>query len=92
MSLTLNALKRAPILDQDGVQTTGTTHAATTTAPGIVAASASFPGNPWYLIGIAEGTADVTVTRLADGQSVTKSVTVVAGVPFDWSLGEEVSA
>lgn len=89
---TINALKKAPILDQDGAQTTASTHTAVSSAPGIVAASQSFPGNPWYLVGIAEGTADVTVTRLADGQSVTKAVSVVAGVPFDWSLGAESPA
>ena len=89
-SLTLNALKKAPLLDQDGADITAPAFTAVSSDTAIV--SLSFPGYKWHAIGVSAGVASVTVTRVVDGASKTHDIEVIAAVPFDWSLGTESPA
>jgi uncharacterized protein YjdB len=87
---TLNALKKAPILDQDGQGMLDTNFGVSSSDP-LVARAQSY-GGVLYVTGVAAGTVVITATRNADGAVATLDVTVVAATPFAISLGEEVPA
>lgn len=87
---TLNATKKAPILDQDGTHI-GNGHAVTSSNPS--AAAVSQQGDYlWWVTGVAAGDAEITAVRSLDGATATLPVTVVAATPFAISLGAEVPA
>lgn len=91
--LTINALKKAPILDANGA-TLGTGYTATSDAAAIakVTAPGGTNGTAWTVTGVSAGVAGITVQRNLDGVSVTHSVEVIGADPFDWHLGTEVAA
>ena len=86
---TLNATKKAPILDQNGDQL-GYGYAVTSSDPAIAQVVTAF--DRYYLAGISAGSATVTATRSIDNAVATLDVEVVAAVPFTISLGAEVPA
>lgn len=87
---TLNALKKAPILNEAGVAlNAGYTVTSSDTA---VASVARPTGSSWYVTGVTAGMATLTATRTLDGAVATLPVEVVAAVPFSISLGAEVPA
>ena len=88
---TLNALKKAPILDQNGANL-ATGHTVTSSDPAVVAISKGLSNSPFYAVGIAAGLATVTATRTLDGAIATLDVEVIAAVPFAITLGAEVPA
>ena len=77
---TLNALKRAPILDQDGAHINGD-FGVTSTDQAVARVGLASPNN-WYAIGVAAGSATITATRPVDGAVATLEVTVHRGCPF----------
>lgn len=87
---TLNALKKAPILDQDGVNIEAPAYSVTTSDP--LVAPVSYPGYKWHVSGLAAGTATITATRTLDGAVAVIGVEVVAPAPFSISLGAESPA
>lgn len=90
MPVPLNALKKAPILNEAGVALAATKYSAVSSNPAAVAIVTS-SGN-LFAQGIAAGTATVTATRLLDGATATLDIEVFAAVPFTISLGIEVAA
>ena len=86
----LNALKKAPILDQDGAIITAPAYSVTTSDP--LVAPVSYPGYQWHVSGLAAGLATITATRTLDGAVAVLEVEVVAPAPFAISLGAEVPA
>ena len=91
MAVTLNALKKAPILDQ-GAAPLITGYSVTSSNPAIVGIAKTSNSSPFYAVGIAAGTATVTATRALDGAVASLDVEVVAAAPFAISLGAEVPA
>ena len=87
---TLNATKKAPILDGAG-NGLSTGHNVTSSDPAIVSVGYG-PNYQWFATGIAAGEATITAVRTLDNATATLPVTVVAATPFSISLGAEVSA
>ena len=87
---TLNALKKAPIRDESGVALS-TGHNVTSSDPTKVAVGYG-QNYAWFATGLAAGTSTITAVRTLDNATATLEVTVVAGVPFATSLGDEVPA
>ena len=87
---TLNALKRANILNEAGDDLHAPSYSATSSDPAV----ASINNIDSYLsvTGVSAGTATITATRALDGAVATLDVTVVAADPFTISLGAEVPA
>lgn len=88
---TLNALKRAPILNQDGVHIGGD-HVVTTSNPTVAALSQAYGNYQWWVVGVKGGTATITATRNTDGAVATLEVDVLAAAPFSIALGAEQDA
>ena len=86
---TLNATKKAPILNEAGDQL-GHGYAVTSSNPAVAQVVTAF--DAYSLAGIAAGAVTVTATRAIDGAVATLDVEVVAAVPFTISLGAEVPA
>ena len=87
---TLNALKKAPILDQDGAVITAPAYSVTTSDAAV--APVTYPGYEWHVTGQAAGSATITATRTLDGAVAVLEVEVVAATPFSISLGAESPA
>lgn len=88
---TLNALKKAPILDEAGAQLAGAGYAVTSSDPA-VASIHQETGYAYWVTGVAAGSAVLTARRAIDGAEATLNVTVVAATPFAIALGAEVPA
>ena len=87
MAATINVHKKAPILDQDGVQMTSAD--AVTSSNPTVCSIANDAG--LFAVGNLPGTATISAIRIADGSTASLDVEVV-GLPFAISLGPEVDA
>jgi hypothetical protein len=88
---TLNALKKAPVLNEAGIQLKNSTGTVTTSDASVVSAVSDGSGS-WWAVGIGGGSAVLTASRHLDGATATLPVTVVAAVPFAIALGAEVPA
>lgn len=90
MSVPLNALKKAPVLDQSGAGLVGSKYTVTSSNPGAVTVTTS--GGAYYVVGVAAGTSTITATRTLDGAVATLDVEVLAATPFSITLGAESPA
>lgn len=88
---TLNALKRAPVLNEAGQILTQAGYSVTSSDPA-VALVRYVSGSGYYVVGVAAGTATVTATRTLDAAVATLEVQVLAAAPFSISLGAESPA
>lgn len=89
MAVTLNALKKAPILNEAGTALAATKYLAVSSNPAVVEISVAAN---LYVVGRAAGTATVTATRGLDGAVAVLDIEVIAAAPFTISLGAEVAA
>ena len=89
---TLNALNKAPVLNQDGIQITSIGHQLASSDTGVASVAYEPGSGNWWATGVAAGTATLTATRTLDGAVATLEVTVTAAVPFAISLGAESPA
>jgi len=87
---TLNALKKAPVLNEAGGSMPNSKYSLASSDIGIVGVGTV--SNAFYAIGVSAGDATLTATRLLDGAIATLEVTVIAAAPFAISLGAEVAA
>lgn len=87
---TINALKKAPLVNQDGANMTSAGYTAVSTDPTVVKVATAT--GTWFATGLTAGTATVTATRTLDGTTAIHTVEVVAAAPFNWHLGAESAA
>ena len=87
---TLNALKKAPIVNEVGVQLD--TRAHTITSSDTAVAKITTSNYTAFLTGITGGHVTVTATRALDGAIATLEVDVLEAVPFSIGLGAELPA
>lgn len=87
---TLNALNKAPILNQSD-EPLGVGSFSVTSSDAMVA-QAFIADGQWLAKGISAGTATLTATRLVDSATATLAVEVIAASPFTIHLGAESPA
>lgn len=91
MAVTLNALKKAPVLDENGNKMSAG-YTVTSSDPSVVRVSQAYGNYEFYAVGVVAGTATLTATRALDGAVATLDIEVIAASPFAISLGAEVAA
>jgi len=84
----LTTTQKAMLLDGNDEAITFAAYAAVSSDPALV--SVVTMGSALGVAGNAAGSADITVTRSADGLAVTNTVTVEGSVPFTWHLAVPV--
>lgn len=82
----LTTLEKAQILDDAGTPLNSGSYSATSSNPA-VASIGDGGGFTLAVLGQSAGTATITATRNADGETATLEVTVTSGAPFTISLG-----
>jgi hypothetical protein len=92
MAATLNALKKAPIIDANAHQLSGDDVSVVSSDPTVARVSGGGLGNPLWAVGVAAGAATLTATRHVDNAIATLDVTVIAAAPFVIALGAEQPA
>jgi len=86
---TLTSTRKAPILDENGVQLTTDVANVSSSSVGVVAIQ--WAGGPVFAVGGNVGEATLTATRIGSGVTATLVVQVTPA-PFAISLGAEVPA
>ena len=91
---TLNALRKATIMQEDGTALLASEATVTSSDATVVAVSKSTAtsSGEWRATGIKGGTATLTATRTLDGATASLEVEVLAASPFSISLGAESPA